>query len=147
LFYCEAALIIIGCNKEQQIINTMHTEGNTAKAIEHQTAKLPSTLFLGAAMASMGVSLALKCLGQKHTALFVGQWAAPFLLLGLYNKIVKVEGSDFTEKAHLSAAAEGTAAPRARFEHDANASANEPKPVQMNDERTKGTQVSKDDQE
>ena len=30
-------------------------------------------------------------------ALFVGQWAAPFLLFGVYNKIVKVEGSDKTE--------------------------------------------------
>jgi hypothetical protein len=27
-------------------------------------------------------------------ALFVGQWAAPFLLLGIYNKMVKQHGSD-----------------------------------------------------
>ena len=31
---------------------------------------------------------------QKHDALWVGQWAAPFLLLGVYNKIVKVAGHD-----------------------------------------------------
>jgi len=42
----------------------------------------------------MGASLALKCFGKKHDALFVGQWAAPFLLLGVYNKIVKVAGHD-----------------------------------------------------
>jgi hypothetical protein len=70
------------------------TEGATAKAIESQTAKLPSDLFLYASLASMGTSLALKCMGRKHTALFVGQWAAPFLLLGIYNKIVKLEGHD-----------------------------------------------------
>jgi hypothetical protein len=42
----------------------------------------------------MATSATLKCLGKDKTALFVGQWAAPFLLLGLYNKIVKLEGSD-----------------------------------------------------
>lgn len=31
---------------------------------------------------------------MDKSALFVGQWAAPFLLFGIYNKIVKVEGSD-----------------------------------------------------
>ncbi len=71
-----------------------HSEGKVAKTIEQQTAKLPSDVFLWAALASMGVSLTLKIMRKKHTALFVGQWAAPFLLLGVYNKIVKVEGHD-----------------------------------------------------
>ncbi|HEX8576497.1 MAG TPA: hypothetical protein VF677_09400 [Flavobacterium sp.] len=71
-----------------------HSEGKVAKAIEDQTAKLPSDLFLWAALSSMAVSATLKCLGKGHTSLFVGQWAAPFLLLGLYNKIVKLEGHD-----------------------------------------------------
>jgi hypothetical protein len=32
---------------------------------------------------------------KKHPeALFVGQWVAPFLLLGIYNKMVKQHGSD-----------------------------------------------------
>ena len=71
-----------------------HSEGKVAKAIENQTAKLPSDLFLWAALASMGVSLTLKIMRKKHTALFVGQWPAPFLLLGIYNKLVKQEGHD-----------------------------------------------------
>jgi len=71
-----------------------HSEGKIARAIEQQTAKLPSDLFLWSSLAAMGVSLTLKCLGKRHNALFVGQWAAPFLLLGLYNKIVKTEGHD-----------------------------------------------------
>lgn len=74
--------------------NPQHREGPIAKNIEEQTAKIPSDLFLWAALASMGLSLTLKCLGKKHDALFVGQWAAPFLLLGVYNKIVKTEGHD-----------------------------------------------------
>ena len=74
--------------------NPEHKEGEVAKAIENQTAKIPSDVFLWAALASMGVSLVLKFTKQKHSALFVGQWAAPFLLLGVYNKIVKTEGHD-----------------------------------------------------
>lgn len=74
--------------------NPSHGEGKVAKEIEERTAKLPSDIFLWAALASMGVSLTLKCMAKKHTALFIGQWAAPFLLLGIYNKIVKTQGHD-----------------------------------------------------
>ena len=74
--------------------NSEHQEGPVAKAIEHHTAKLPSDLFLWAALASMGVSAGMKIAGKKEEALFVGQWAAPFLILGLYNKLVKVQGHD-----------------------------------------------------
>ena len=76
------------------ILKEDHSEGPVAKAIEQQTAKLPSDLFLWAALGSMAVSATLKIMGQKHTALFVGQWAPSFLLLGVYNKLVKLEGSD-----------------------------------------------------
>lgn len=77
--------------------NDQHQEGVVAKTIEKQTAKIPSDVFLWAAIGSMGVSLTLKLMGKKHTALFIGQWAAPFLLLGVYNKIVKTEGHDKTD--------------------------------------------------
>jgi hypothetical protein len=71
-----------------------HTEGQVTKKIEEQTAKIPSDMYLLVAIAAMGTSLTLKCLGRKHTALFIGQWVAPFLLFGIYNKIVKTQGSD-----------------------------------------------------
>ena len=80
------------------LLENEKTEGATAKAIEEQTSKLPSDLFLYASLAAMGTSLTLKILGKRHTALFVGQWAAPFLLLGLYNKLVKLEGHDAEDK-------------------------------------------------
>ena len=71
-----------------------HSEGVVAKTIEDQTAKLPSDTFLWAAVAAMGVALAMQLSGRKHESLFIGQWAAPFLLFGVYNKLVKVAGSD-----------------------------------------------------
>ena len=74
--------------------NDEHREGPVARAIEEQTAKLPSDTFLWAAVGAMGVSLFFQLTGHEHKSLFVGQWAAPFLLLGIYNKIVKVEGHD-----------------------------------------------------
>lgn len=70
------------------------TEGSVATMIEKQTAKLPSDLFLWAAGGSIVGSLVLKFAGRSHDALFVGQWAPTFLILGLYNKIVKVAGHD-----------------------------------------------------
>ncbi|CAN5383167.1 hypothetical protein BH10BAC3_BH10BAC3_39580 [soil metagenome] len=74
--------------------NPEHDEGPVAEAIEEQTAKLPSDIFLWAAIGSMAAALTLKIMGNKHNSLFVGQWAAPFLLLGIYNKLVKLEGHD-----------------------------------------------------
>ena len=71
-----------------------HGEGQVARTIEEQTAKLPSDTFLWAAIGSMAMSAALQLVGNQKTSLFVGQWAPSFLLLGLYNKIVKVAGSD-----------------------------------------------------
>ena len=71
-----------------------HREGPVARAIEMQTAKLPSDLFLWLAGVSILGSLTLKILGRDKDALFVGQWPAPFMLLGVYNKLVKVMGSD-----------------------------------------------------
>jgi hypothetical protein len=79
--------------------NPKHTEGPVATMIESQTAKLPSDLFLWAALGSMAVSASLKIMGKSHTALFVGQWAPSFLLLGLYNKLVKLEGHDGEDDA------------------------------------------------
>ncbi len=71
-----------------------HSEGRVARMIEHQTAKVPSDAYLWAALGSMGVSAALHLMGKKEESLFVGQWAAPFLLLGVYNKLIKLHGSD-----------------------------------------------------
>ncbi len=71
-----------------------HREGPIARSIEQQTAKLPSDLFLWAAFGSIAGSLACKVSGKDHAALFVGQWAPTFLLLGIYNKMVKLHGSE-----------------------------------------------------
>jgi len=71
-----------------------HREGSIARAIEQQTAKLPSDLFLWSALASIGGSAVLQIMGRRNESIFVGQWAPTFLILGLYNKMVKQLGSE-----------------------------------------------------
>jgi hypothetical protein len=57
-------------------------EDRVTGAIESQTAKIPSSAFLGAAIGCMA------------TSLFVGQWPPALLIMGNYNKMVKQHGSD-----------------------------------------------------
>jgi hypothetical protein len=71
-----------------------HREGPIARAIEQQTARIPSDAFLWAAVGSMGLSLALEVMGEEKKANFVGHWAPTLLIFGLYNKLVKLQGSD-----------------------------------------------------
>ena len=79
-------------------VNPEHKEGTVARTIEEQTAKIPSDVFLWAAVASMAGSLTLKLLKNDSMALFIGQWPAPFLLFGLYNKLVKLGGHDKNDR-------------------------------------------------
>jgi hypothetical protein len=69
-------------------------EDQVTAAIEKVTSQVPSSVYLGLALASMAVSVALQASKRQHESLFVGQWAAPFLILGIYNKLVKIHGSD-----------------------------------------------------
>lgn len=73
-------------------------EGPIARAIEKRTAQLPSDTFLWLAIGSIAGSMAFKAAGRNGLALFVGQWVPTFLILGLYNKLVKVGGSDRLER-------------------------------------------------
>ena len=47
-----------------------------------------------AGLGSIGLALALEIAGKKEKANFVGHWAPKFLILGVYNKLVKLHGSD-----------------------------------------------------
>lgn len=73
-----------------------HSEGKVARTIEEQTAKMPSDAWLWGAFAAIGGAMIFHALGKREDGLFVGQWAAPLLLFGVYNKLVKIAGSDRT---------------------------------------------------
>lgn len=78
----------------QSVMEGRHEEGGLARPIEEFTARLPSDTFLWAATAAIGASLVFQMMGDRQKSLFVGQWAPTFLLLGVYNKIVKTAGKD-----------------------------------------------------
>lgn len=80
---------------------TLATEGSLTKTVEKQTAKIPSMGFLGLAFGAMAISLGLELFSgrRKDPANFVGLWVPTFLLFGIYNKLVKLEGSDHMDEA------------------------------------------------
>ena len=90
----------IGGESRMTTGSSQHQEGPIARTLEQQTAKLPSDTFLWAALGSIGASAVLRMMGKKNASLFVGDWVAPFLLFGVYNKIVKVQGSDRMDRGH-----------------------------------------------
>ncbi|HTL36729.1 MAG TPA: hypothetical protein VL326_26525 [Kofleriaceae bacterium] len=74
-------------------------EGAFTRSIEKLSAALPSTTWLAFAGASAVASVALQLSRKKHGALFIATWVPSFLLLGVYNKLVKVAGSDRLSEA------------------------------------------------
>jgi len=76
------------------------TEDQFTAAIEKYTAPIPSSAYLALALASIAASITIQTVQKEkaNAALFVGQWVAPFLLLGIYNKMVKQHGSDAKTK-------------------------------------------------
>lgn len=88
---------------DQTRLQTDITEGATTRVIENQGARIPSVTYLALAIGSMFLSTAIG-IGAKQErkwlANFVGQWAPCFLLIGIYNKIVKVESGVQRELMH-----------------------------------------------
>ena len=74
--------------------NLTHKGGEFTKAIENQTAKASPNLYLVGAISAIGISLALKLMGKRDNAQFVGQWVAPILLLGVYDKLAEQSDND-----------------------------------------------------
>ena len=75
------------------VIRPEHAEGDLARLIEQQTAKVPSHWFLFAAIGSMAASLGLELSGRTRASRFVGMWPTPLLVAGMYNKLVKTLGT------------------------------------------------------
>lgn len=75
------------------VVRPEHAEGDLARLIEQQTAKVPSHWFLFAALGAMTTSLTLELGGRSRAGRFIGQWATPLLVMGIYNKLVKTLGT------------------------------------------------------
>jgi hypothetical protein len=66
-------------------------EGKLTTQIEERTGRVPSIAYLALAVGSMAASAACMLSGKKQIANFIGQWAPSLLVIGVYNKLVKIE--------------------------------------------------------
>ena len=70
------------------------TEDQFTKTIESYTAAVPSSGYLAVAIGAMGLSLACQVAGRGKWGNFIVQWVPTWLIIGLYNKLIKLEGHD-----------------------------------------------------
>jgi hypothetical protein len=70
------------------------TEDEVTKSIERYTAKIPSSMLLAIALGAMGLSLVSQISGRGKWGTFVAQWVPTIIMMGVYNKLVKVAGHD-----------------------------------------------------
>ncbi len=68
--------------------------GAMSKTIERYTSQPRAGTFLSLALGSIALSAILQAVGRKQDAQFVGQWVPTILIIGLYNKLVKLQSSD-----------------------------------------------------
>jgi hypothetical protein len=78
--------------RETPVLRAEHREGLVTRIIEQQTAKVPSNYFLTLALLAMLATFGLEVSGRRRASRFVGMWPAPLLVMGVYNKLVKVLG-------------------------------------------------------
>ncbi len=69
-----------------------HLEGSFTRVIEQQTARIPSPVFLVASFFAMTASALFEVSGNQRMSRFVGMWAPTLLIMGVYNKLVKMFG-------------------------------------------------------
>lgn len=82
--------------------NQPPVEGSVTKTIEQYTAKVPSMAWLWLAVGSMAISAGFAAMKEKKgTANFIGLWAPSLLLIGIYNKLVKMENSNSFDRGSL----------------------------------------------
>ena len=75
-----------------------NTEDQFTKTVEKYTAAVPSSAYLAVAVGAMGLSLLFQATGRGKWGNFIAQWAPTWLILGLYNKLVKLEGHDRSDR-------------------------------------------------
>jgi len=76
------------------------SEDEFTKTIEQYTASIPSSAYLAIAIGAMGFSLFCQLVGRGKWGNFIAQWVPTWLIIGLYNKVVKQEGHDQFDRGY-----------------------------------------------
>ena len=69
-------------------------EDSLRKSVGEYTAAVPSSAYFGIAVGAMVLSLAFQAAGRGKWGNFIAQWVPTCLIIGVYNKLVKLEGHD-----------------------------------------------------
>jgi hypothetical protein len=69
-------------------------------SVKEYAASMPSSTYLGVAAGAMIVSLVCELAGRNKWANFIGRWLPVCLIIGVYNKLVKLEAHDQTDRGH-----------------------------------------------
>lgn len=77
------------------------TEDRFTKTVEDYTGAIPSSAFLGVAVGAMALSFALQVTGRGKWGNFIAQWVPTWLIIGVYNKLVKLEGHDQEDRGSM----------------------------------------------
>jgi hypothetical protein len=75
------------------------SEDEFTKNLESYTAAIPSSAYLGVAVGAMALSLFCQVTGRGKWGNFIAQWVPTWLIIGVYNKIVKLEGHDWYDRS------------------------------------------------
>jgi len=79
---------------QSQFKNEFDNEPHQAagmKRVDDMAAKIPNVGYMGLAVGSMLLSASLVLLKKKELGNFVGLWAPSLLIIGVYNKLVKMQ--------------------------------------------------------
>ncbi|MGH7926976.1 MAG: hypothetical protein ACREQV_04195 [Candidatus Binatia bacterium] len=87
-----------GAGSDRQYMPSTHTEDEFTKSIEDYTGSIPSSAYLGVALGAMALSLMFQVSGKAKWGNFLAQWVPTWLIIGLYNKLVKLEGHDSSDR-------------------------------------------------
>jgi hypothetical protein len=74
------------------------TEDQFTKTVDTYTASIPSSGYLAVAVGAMAASLVFQVTGRGKWGNFIAQWVPTLLIIGLYNKIVKLKGHDYADR-------------------------------------------------
>lgn len=59
---------------------------------------IPASTYIYAMLGSILASAAMYLLGRRHTALFIGEWAPTFAVVGLFYKLLRPPGRNVGER-------------------------------------------------
>jgi len=87
-----------GSGFDRRYVSASPTEDKFTKRIEDFTGSIPSSAYLGVALGAMALSLMFQASGKPRWGNFIAQWVPTWLIIGLYNKLVKLEGHDSSDR-------------------------------------------------